>query len=87
MYLVVAECLETVAKYVSATRATVAITASDRILAVDVTDDGIGGADAANGIGIRGLLDGLEAVGGRLTVESRARGGTVVRAEVPLDDR
>jgi signal transduction histidine kinase len=78
---VVAECLANVAKSASATGTTVAIS-SDRILAVDVIDDGIGGADAANGTGIRGLLDRMEAVGGRLIVESPA-GGTVVRAEVP----
>ena len=87
VYFVVAECLANVAKYASATRATVAITVSDGILGVSVADDGIGGADVAKGTGLRGLLDRVEAVGGRLTVESQRGGGTVVRAEVPLDGR
>ena len=87
VYFVVAECLANVAKYASATRATVAITVSDGRLGVAVADDGIGGADVAKGTGLRGLLDRVEAVGGRLTVESPRGGGTVVRAEVPLDGR
>jgi signal transduction histidine kinase len=87
VYFVVAECLANVAKYASASRAAVAITASDGILAVEVTDDGIGGADVTKGTGIRGILDRVEAVGGGLTVESPTGGGTVVRAEVPLDGR
>jgi signal transduction histidine kinase len=84
-YFVVAECLANVAKYASATRATVSITASDGILDVEVADDGIGGADVARGSGLRGLIDRVEAVGGRLTVQSPPGGGTVVRAEVPFD--
>jgi signal transduction histidine kinase len=87
VYFVVAECLANVAKYASAHRAAVAITAADGILAVKVTDDGIGGADITKGTGIRGLVDRVEAVGGRVTVESPTGGGTVVRAEVPLDGR
>jgi signal transduction histidine kinase len=87
VYFVVAECLANVAKHATASRATVAIKASDGILAVEVTDDGIGGADVTKGTGIRGALDRMEAVGGRLTVESPTGGGTVVRAEVPLDGR
>jgi signal transduction histidine kinase len=87
VYFVVAECLANVAKYASATRATVSIAASDRTLDVEVADDGIGGADVANGTGLRGLLDRVEAVGGRLTVHSPEGGGTVVRAEVPVGVR
>jgi len=49
-----------------------------------VTDDGVGGAKAATGSGLRGLADRAEALGGRLTVESPSGGGTVVRALIPL---
>jgi len=87
VYFVVAECLANVAKYSSARRATVAITATDGVLAVEVADDGIGGADGTRGTGIRGMLDRVEAVGGGLTVESPTGGGTVVRAEVPIHGR
>jgi signal transduction histidine kinase len=87
VYFVVAECLANVARYASATRAVVTIVASDRALEVEVADDGIGGADVARGSGLRGLIDRVEAVGGRLTVESPPGGGTVVRGEVPFDGR
>ena len=39
-------------------------------LVVEVADDGVGGADAADGSGLRGLADRVEALGGRLAVES-----------------
>ena len=42
---------------------------------VEVRDDGVGGADAAAGSGLRGLADRVEALGGRLEVESRGRRG------------
>jgi signal transduction histidine kinase len=87
VYFVVAECLANVAKYAGADRATVAITDSEGALEVEVADDGVGGADVAKGTGLRGLRDRVEAVGGRLTVESPPGGGTVVTAEVPTDGR
>jgi signal transduction histidine kinase len=86
-YYVVAESLANTAKYASATLATVAIRDEDGTITVEVTDDGVGGADLHAGTGLRGLLDRVSAVGGRLTVEDPARGGTVVRAEIPLDGR
>jgi signal transduction histidine kinase len=83
-YFVVAECLANVAKYASATRATVTILVSDGTLDVEVTDDGVGGADVEKGSGLRGLIDRVEAVGGRLAIESPPGAGTLVRAEIPL---
>ncbi|MGI8926564.1 MAG: histidine kinase [Tepidiformaceae bacterium] len=52
-----------------------------RLLLV-IEDDGIGGADPA-GRGLRGIADRAEAAGGRLTVEARPGGGTIVAAELP----
>jgi glucose-6-phosphate-specific signal transduction histidine kinase len=54
------------------------------MLDVAVADDGAGGADAAGGTGIRGLADRVEALGGRLELESPAGAGTTVRARLPL---
>jgi len=50
-----------------------------------VSEDGhgLGGADEANGSGLRGLSDRIDALGGTFRVESPARRGTVVRAEIP----
>ena len=52
-------------------------------MVVEVTDDGIGGADTERGSGLRGLADRVEALGGRLRVWSPVGGGTRVQAEIP----
>jgi signal transduction histidine kinase len=57
-----------------------------RVLRVQVTDDGVGGADPA-GHGLRGLAQRLAEHGGRLEVLGGERGGTVVVAEIPLHRR
>jgi signal transduction histidine kinase len=50
---------------------------------VEVADDGVGGASTAAGSGLRGLLDRVEALDGRLYVTSPPGGGTTIRAEIP----
>ena len=50
---------------------------------VEVSDDGVGGADPAGGSGLRGLADRVEALGGSLEVVSPAGAGTSLRAENP----
>ena len=49
-----------------------------------VSDDGVGGADPAGGSGLRGLADRVEALDGRLTIDSPPGAGTTLRAELPL---
>jgi signal transduction histidine kinase len=49
-----------------------------------VRDNGRGGADLAGGSGLVGLKDRVEALGGRLWVQSVPGGGTTVQAELPL---
>ncbi len=83
-YFVVSESLTNVAKYAAATQATVAVTQSNGRLIVEVTDDGVGGADIARGTGLRGLIDRLAAIDGRLDVDSEPGRGTTVRASIPL---
>jgi PAS domain S-box-containing protein len=81
-YYVVAEALANVQKHAGARRVVVSVTANEHGLDVRVADDGGGGADAG-GHGLRSLADRVEALGGRLTVESPRRGGTVLRAAIP----
>ena len=50
---------------------------------VEVTDDGVGGADPARGSGLSGLADRVEALGGRLTCRARKGSGTTLRATLP----
>jgi signal transduction histidine kinase len=57
----------------------------DSLLVVEVSDDGVGGADPGKGSGLRGLTDRVEALGGRLRVSSEQGVGTTVRAELPMD--
>jgi signal transduction histidine kinase len=82
-YFVVMEALTNVAKYSSATAAEVTIQQINGDVMIDVTDDGVGGANPAAGTGLTGLADRVAALGGRLEVESPPGGGTVVRAEMP----
>jgi signal transduction histidine kinase len=55
----------------------------DGKVVLEVADDGIGGADASRGSGLRGLTDRVEALGGRLWFSSPPGQGTIVRAEIP----
>ena len=82
-YYVVSEALTNVAKYAGASAARVGITRDDGVLVVEVADDGVGGADASRGSGLRGLADRVEALGGRLDVSSPEGSGTTLRATLP----
>jgi signal transduction histidine kinase len=82
-YFVVAESLTNVAKYARAEHASVRVGGQNGFAVVEVSDDGVGGADPAAGSGLRGLADRLAALDGRLEVHSPPGGGTVVRANIP----
>ncbi len=82
-YFVVAESLTNAAKH-AGTPATVVVTRDGDVLRVVVADDGPGGADPA-GNGLSGLRSRVEAVDGRLTIDSPPGGGTTVTAELPCE--
>jgi PAS domain S-box-containing protein len=86
-YFLIAEALTNVAKYAHASGAKIAVSASDANVVVEVSDDGVGGADPATGSGLRGLADRVEALGGSLDVSSPDGAGTVLRAEIPRSGR
>jgi signal transduction histidine kinase len=54
-------------------------------LVLSIRDDGIGGADSANGSGLIGLIDRVEALGGHLQITSPPGGGTAMRVAIPMD--
>ena len=83
-YFTVAEALTNTQRHAGATRANVRVARVDGVLQVEVEDDGQGGAEPERGSGLRGLADRVQAVGGRLDVESDPRAGTRVRATIPL---
>jgi signal transduction histidine kinase len=83
-YYLIAESVTNASKYADASSVTLRVHHSNGLVSVDVVDDGVGGADAAAGSGLRGLADRLAALNGRLVVESRPNEGTRIRAEIPL---
>jgi signal transduction histidine kinase len=83
-YFVVSEALANVAKYANATQATVAVRRANGSVTVEVIDDGVGGADASGGSGLRGLADRLAALDGTLRLDSPAGHGTRLHAEIPV---
>jgi signal transduction histidine kinase len=83
IYFVVLEALTNVAKHAQATRASVTIARRQDRLVAEITDDGVGGADANGGSGLSGLTDRVTAHGGWLQVLSPAGGPTTVLVEVP----
>ena len=82
-YYLIAEALTNVTKYANASTVHVRVALSDGNVVVEVSDDGIGGADPGGGSGLRGLADRVEALGGSLEVVSPAGAGTSLRAEIP----
>ena len=55
-----------------------------RTLVAEVADDGAGGACATRGTGLQGLQARVEALGGRLAVDSPPGDGTTLTATIPL---
>jgi signal transduction histidine kinase/CHASE3 domain sensor protein len=82
-YYVVSEALTNAAKHARATSVAVEVETVDDLLRVCVRDDGVGGADFSRGSGLVGLKDRVQALGGRISVESAPNAGTVLRAELP----
>jgi signal transduction histidine kinase len=53
-------------------------------LRATIEDDGVGRAEAGRGSGLTGLIDRVEALGGRFALHSPPGGGTSIAVEVPL---
>jgi signal transduction histidine kinase len=82
-YFVVAEALANMEKHSQAHSASVEVRRFGALALINITDDGIGGASAAKGHGLSGLVDRLAGVDGSLTLSSPAGGPTVVTATIP----
>jgi PAS domain S-box-containing protein len=85
VFYVISEALANIGKYAQATFATISVTTRDGDAVVEVADDGVGGADLTRGTGLRGLVDRVEALDGRLEVESAEGAGTKIVAAIPLN--
>ena len=87
LFYVAAEGLTNVAKYAHAGETHVRVARAGESVVIEIEDDGIGGADPEGGSGLRGLVDRVEALDGRLRVASSPGRGTLVRAEIPAPAR
>ena len=83
-YYTVSEALTNASKHANATRVWVSLSIEDDMLLLSVRDDGSGGADATRGSGLTGLRDRIEALGGRIQIESQTGSGTVIEVEIPI---
>jgi signal transduction histidine kinase len=83
-YFVVSEALANVAKHARASVVEVQVEVRDGVLAVSISDDGVGGADPSRGSGLIGLTDRVEASGGTISISSHAGAGTQITAQLPI---
>jgi signal transduction histidine kinase len=84
LYYVAAEALANAAKHAHAAEIAVTVEETCGIARLSVSDDGVGGADAARGSGLVGLRDRVAAAGGTLEVRSIPGKGTNLAVELPV---
>ena len=82
IYFMCMEALANVGKHAAASQVHIRVRHREASVEVTITDDGCGGADPTGG-GLRGLTDRIQALGGRLEVDSPVRGGTRLEATIP----
>jgi signal transduction histidine kinase len=82
LYFFCSEALANIAKHAQAKRVSMAVTREGNVVVATVIDDGVGGADRS-GLGLRGLADRIEALGGKMSVADASGGGTVLAAAMP----
>ena len=83
-YFIVSESLTNATRYAGAGAVEIRVVPGEQAVLVEIADDGCGGADPATGTGLSGLADRVEALGGRLEVDSPVGAGTRVSARLPL---
>ena len=84
-YFVVSESLANAVKHARASQAQVELSWHKGSLRVEISDDGVGGADASRGSGLRGLEDRVAAMRGSFRMHTSPGAGTTVSAEIPCD--
>jgi two-component sensor histidine kinase len=86
LYRVAQETLHNVARHARATRVDVRLRCLPEQATLTLTDNGIGfdPNQARRGLGLGNMQDRIMSIGGRLSIDSKVRGGTTVRAEVGL---
>jgi signal transduction histidine kinase len=85
VYYIVSEALTNAIKYARAKTVYVDLASTETLVRLSIRDDGIGGADPTHGSGLSGLIDRVNALGGRMDLTSPAGDGTTLRAEIPCE--
>jgi signal transduction histidine kinase len=81
-YYVACEALTNAVKHASASGVTVIVRIADSELHMEITDDGVGGAESP-GQGLSNMADRVSALDGEVTVVSPADGGTLLKVRIP----
>jgi signal transduction histidine kinase len=84
IYYVVSEALANAVKHSQASEVSVTVVSDTAGVRVTAADDGAGGAALGCGSGLIGLVDRVEALGGKFTLESPAGQGTTISIELPF---
>jgi glucose-6-phosphate-specific signal transduction histidine kinase len=79
-----AEAPTNAAKHARSSAISVEVEIAGEVLRVTVRDDGVGGADFTRGTGLAGLKDRVEAIGGRISLDSPRGAGTSLHVELPI---
>jgi signal transduction histidine kinase len=82
-YYIVTEAMANIAKHSGATSARITGRHHADLLTLQITDNGVGGADPSAGTGMTGLADRVGVLEGRLRVSSPPGGPTLIHVEIP----
>jgi len=83
-YYTVSEGLTNASKHAGATCVRISLRLEAEVLLLSIRDDGVGGADPSRGSGLTGLRDRIEALGGKIQIESPSGGGTLIEVKIPI---
>lgn len=87
LFRIIQECLTNIHKHAKASNVAIKVSI-DETFQLEITDDGVGFADGfCEGVGLRGMRERLNELGGTLRVESGVHAGTSVVAKIPLKSR
>jgi signal transduction histidine kinase len=93
VYRIVQESVNNVVKHANATRAGIRIMQDGRIVECRIQDNGIGfdldqvlSRKGSRGLGLLGIRERVDSVGGELAIQSRPGNGTTLLITIPLGD-